>query len=296
MGIELAQALQVAHEIYAQADEILGFPLSVLSWYGPEELLNDTINTQPALFTHSIATLRVLQLKFPLLHPLGLAGHSMGELSALTAAGSLSFADGLRLARIRGELMKQAGDISPGGMAAILGLEIPVVERICTLAGEHTDIVQVANDNSPGQVVISGTNTALERVIPLLHAAGARRVIRLAVSIASHSPLMQHAQRDFSRAVETTIIHDPVIPIIGNVYAQPLVSSDAIRQDLNDQLTNRVRWVESICYLKTIGVTTYLEIGNGSVLCGLVKRIDPTANVFPCSTLQDLENLANLII
>ena len=294
MGRELAQTFDIALEKYNQADEFLGFPLSSLSWYGPEESLNDTINTQPALFTHSIATLEVLHTLLPGLNPIGFAGHSMGELSALAAAGSLSFTDGLYLTRTRGELMKMAGEESPGGMAAILGLDIPEVEYYCALASDLKDIVQVANDNSPGQVVISGTIAALERVIPLLQAAGARRVIRLAVSIASHSPLMQHAQKEFSRIVETTLIHDPIFPIIGNVYAQPLTSSDLIRQDLHDQLTHRVRWVESIHYLKNLGVTNYIEIGNGTVLCGLVKRIDPTADVFACSTLQDLENLVKL--
>lgn len=291
MGIDLAKVFPQAREIYAQADEILGFSLSALCWDGPEATLNDTINTQPALFVHSIASLTVLQAHVLGQKPLGIAGHSMGEISALTAGDSISFADGLRLARTRGELMKQAGERSPGGMVAVLGLAIPDLEQICTIASTGNDIVQVANDNCPGQVVISGTNEALDRVIPLLQAAGARRVIRLAVSIAAHSPLMSHAQEDFTNTINDLAIHNPTRPIIGNVTAQVMQDEKDIRQDLQDQLTHRVRWTETILNFKALGVTQYIEIGNGTVLCGLVNRIDPTATTFSMGTPQDLEKL-----
>ena len=291
MGVDLAKTFPQARDIYIQADEILGFSISALCRDGPDAMLNDTINTQPALFTHSIASLAVLQAHIQDKNPLGIAGHSMGELCALTAVGSLSFADGLRLARARGKLMKQAGEISPGGMAAVLGLAIPDLEQICTIASIGNEIVQVANDNCPGQVVISGTNEALDRAIPLLQAAGARRVIRLAVSIAAHSPLMSHAQEGFTKAIDDLTIHNPTNPIIGNVTAQVMRDAKDIRQDLQDQLTHRVRWTETILNLKSLGVTQYIEIGNGTVLCGLVNRIDPTATTFSMGTPQDLEKL-----
>jgi [acyl-carrier-protein] S-malonyltransferase len=293
MGAELAQIYPVAREIYTQADKILGFSISAISWNGPEESLNDTINTQPALFAHSLASFKVYQELFPNSTPLAVAGHSMGELSALTASGALSFENGLRLARIRGELMKRAGEQTPGGMAAVLGLEIPVVEHLCAIASNMDEIVQIANDNCPGQVVISGTATALDRVAPLLQEAGARRIIKLAVSIASHSPLMFQAQSDFTRAVEATSIHPPSTLIIGNVTAQPLTTAPEIRQDLRDQLTHRVRWTDTILRLKSMGVSNYLEMGSGTVLTGLAKRIDPTASGLPFGSFQDLERLLN---
>jgi [acyl-carrier-protein] S-malonyltransferase len=274
MGYSLAQVYPAARDIFKQADDILGFPLSHMAWEGPEDSLNDTINTQPALFTHSIAVLEVIRSLNLALVPSFHAGHSMGELSALVAAGAVSFNDGLRLVRTRGELMKRAGDRSPGGMAAILGLEIPQIEEICQQASTSTEIVQVANDNCPGQVVISGSNAALDRVQPLLEQAGARRVIRLAVSIAAHSPYMSTSQQDFNQAIALTSIRNPYVPIISNVNAGPMLVADEIKNDLQNQLTHRVRWTESIQFMISAGVTEFFEIGNGSVLSGLVKRID----------------------
>lgn len=274
MGRSLAQEYSAAGETFKEADEILGFPLSQIAWEGPEECLNDTINTQPALFTHSIAVLRVIQSLNLELIPSYVAGHSMGELSALVAAGAISFNDGLRLVRIRGELMKRAGDMSPGGMAAVLGLDIPTLDELCASASTETEIVQVANDNSPGQVVISGSNDALDRLQPLLENAGARRVIRLAVSIAAHSPYMSTSQQDFNQAIAATLIKNPLIPIISNVTALPMLNAEEIKADLQNQLTHRVRWTESVQYLASEGVCECYEIGSGSVLSGLVKRID----------------------
>jgi [acyl-carrier-protein] S-malonyltransferase len=292
MGQSLAQAFPAADEIFRQADDILGFPLSQIAWEGPEDCLNDTINTQPALFTHSIAVLQVIRLLNLDLLPSFLAGHSMGELSALVAAGAVSFRDGLNLVRIRGELMKRAGEIAPGGMAAILGLEIPQIERLCTQASTLSEIVQVANDNCPGQVVISGSNAALDRVQPLLEQAGARRVIRLAVSIAAHSPYMSTSQQDFNQAIASTLIRNPLIPIISNVTATPMLASEEIKNDLQNQLTHRVRWTESIHYMISEGISTFIEIGNGVVLSGLVKRIDRAVIVSPLGSPADFQNLA----
>jgi len=294
MGLELVQEYEVAQETFAQADRILGFSLSNIAWYGPEAELNDTINTQPALFTHSLAALKVIQTKFPNLLPAAIAGHSMGEISAIAASGAFNFGEGLRLARTRGELMKRASELSPGGMAAILGLEVPIVEKICTSVVVDDESLQVANDNCPGQVVISGSASALDRAIPILQQTGARRIIKLAVSIAAHSSLMSSAQLCFNRVVNETSIIDPTIPIIGNVTAKPLSTVQDIRRDLQEQLTQRVRWSESVLELKSFGITHYIEIGTGSVLSGLVKRIDPTAKTISFGTPHDFISLLSI--
>lgn len=295
MGQELVAAFPAAREIFNQADELLGFPLSQLAWDGPESELNDTINTQPALFVHSMAALSVLKEAHPGIQPAYVAGHSMGELSALVAAGALPFADTLFLVRRRGELMKRAGILSPGGMAAIMGLDIPTVENICVQASlrdaESPEIVQVANDNCPGQVVISGNRAALERALPLATQAGARRAIPLAVSIAAHSPLMESAQVDFNQAVEAAPITDPITPIVGNVNAYPLNTAGEIRSDLRDQLTHRVRWTEAIQFMISQGVNTFIEIGSGSVLTGLLKRIDREKEGITFGSPADLDRL-----
>jgi [acyl-carrier-protein] S-malonyltransferase len=294
MGRALSLEYPAAKETFEQADDILGFPLSNIAWAGPEECLNDTINTQPALFTHSIAILQVIQSLGLELVPSFVAGHSMGELSALVAAGALSFSDGLRLVKTRGELMKRAGELSPGGMAAILGLDIPEIEQLCRQASTVTEIVQVANDNCPGQVVISGSNAALDRIQPMLEQAGARRVIRLAVSIAAHSPYMSSSQADFNSSIASTLIKDSYIPVIGNVTAKPLLEASEIINDLQNQLTHRVRWTETVNYLISAGITEFIEIGNGSVLSGLIKRIDRNVIASTLSTPEDFQRIENL--
>lgn len=294
MGRALAQSFPVARDIFDQADDILGFPLSRIAWEGPEESLNDTINTQPALFTHSIAVLQVIHILNLNLRPSFVAGHSMGELSALVAAGTFSFSDGLRLVRTRGELMKRAGEKTPGGMAAVMGLDIPQIEQLCNQASSSSEIVQVANDNCPGQVVISGSNAALDRVQPLLEQAGAKRVIRLAVSIAAHSPFMSTAQEDFSNAVASTPIQAPYIPTIGNVSARPLLDANDIRADLQNQLTHRVRWTESIHAIVSEGISEFIEIGSGSVLSGLIKRINRSVSTTSLGTPDDFQHLQRL--
>ena len=294
MGQQLAAANPLANQTFMDADRLLGYSLSTISWSGPDEQLNDTINTQPALFVHSIAALRVIQEKYPDLHPAFVAGHSMGELSALVSVGSLNFEEGLLLVRKRGELMKQAGEKSPGGMAAILGLDIDTLEKICSAASKDTEIVQIANDNCPGQVVISGASAALERAMQSSKDAGARRAVRLAVSIAAHSPLMVHAQDSFNQAVDSVQFTDPTIPIIGNVSALPLLKVEDIRIDLQAQLNSRVRWTETIQLLLSKGVSTFIEIGNNSVLVGLLKRIDRKARGYSIRNPEDLEILSTI--
>lgn len=292
MGKSLAQTYPEARQVFEMADDLLGFALSRLMWEGPEADLNDTINTQPALLVHSIAALRVLESHYPHIRPAFVAGHSLGELTALAAAKALSFADTLRLVRRRGELMKQAGEQSPGGMAAILGLDIPTLEEICTQASNTDDSVQIANDNCPGQVVLSGENAALERTLAAARAAGARRAIRLAVSIAAHSTLMTPAQQAFNQAVQQAPIQPPEVPVVGNVSARPLTSSDAIREDLQAQLTSRVRWTESVTWMVTQGVTTFYEIGSGKVLTGLLRRINRKSRGVPLGEAANFETLS----
>jgi [acyl-carrier-protein] S-malonyltransferase len=269
----------------------LGIPLSHLAWDGPEAQLNDTINTQPALLVHSVAVLRVVQELYPDFRPALVAGHSMGELSALVAAGALSFLEALKLVRRRGELMKQAGDASPGGMAAVIGLDIPTLEEICQQASREDEIVQVANDNCPGQVVISGNTDALERAMMMATETKALKVVRLAISIAAHSPMMTHAQAEFNRAVDQAPISDPDIPMVGNVTATPLRDAAAIRADLKAQLTSRVRWTETIQHMLDQGIDTFIELGSGEVLTGLIKRINRKARRITLGKPGDFDQL-----
>jgi [acyl-carrier-protein] S-malonyltransferase len=278
MGRALAHAEPAAADVFARADYLLGFPLSTLCWDGPEQALNDTVHTQPALLVHSIAALRVLQQRFPGFRPACVAGHSMGEFAALVAAEALGFDRALELVRERGRAMQAAGTQRPGGMAAVFGLEVDAVAEACERASREVGaVVQVANDNCPGQVVISGDSPALGRAIELLAADGAKKIVRLAVSIGAHSPLMRPAQDRLRRAIDAAGLSDPRIPIIGNVEAAPLTSADAVRRDLEAQLTSRVRWTESIRAMRAAGVTTFAELGAGNVLCGLIRRIDRAA-------------------
>ncbi|MBC8509724.1 MAG: ACP S-malonyltransferase [Anaerolineales bacterium] len=291
MGNSLAQEYALAREVFEEADASLGLKISQLSWDGPEDNLNDTINTQPALLVHSVAALRVFLMLIPEFNPAFVAGHSMGEFSALVAAGALTFQDALKLVRRRGELMKSAGDSSPGGMAAILGLDIPTLDEICSQASTTEQIVQVANDNCPGQVVISGEKNALERAMAAAGEAGARKVVPLAVSIAAHSPLMTHAQEDFNQAVGVAPIAAPKIPVIGNVSAKPLTTPEEIREDLQAQLTERVRWTETIQFLLDQGVDTFVDVGTGNVLTGLVKRINRKTTRLSLGTPEDFAKI-----
>lgn len=288
MGSDLSAAYNVAHDTFVDADQILGFPLKETAWLGPAEKLNDTQNTQPALLVHSVAALRVFGEVFPEFSPKYVAGHSMGELSALVASKALDFESALRLVRTRGESMKSADEIAPGGMAAIIGLDLPTLDEICAQASEEVEIVQVANDNCPGQVVISGSLPALDRAMELCRTAGARLTKRLAVSIAAHSPLMASAQDRYAAAVASAPLARPTIPIIGNVYALPLLNEQEIRDDLEAQLTSRVRWTDSIRYMIDQGIVNFIEIGTGSVLVGLLKRIDRSVNGFRFGEPEDI--------
>jgi [acyl-carrier-protein] S-malonyltransferase len=293
MGKELAAAHPEARRVFEEAEETLGVPLSKIAWEGPEAELNDTINTQPALLVHSVAALRVFEKMHPVFKPAHVAGHSLGELSAAVAAGALAYPSALRLVRRRGELMKEAGIKSPGGMAAILGLDIAALEKVCAEASTGGEVVQVANDNCPGQVVISGHSGAVTRAMEGAKAAGAKRALPLAVSIAAHSPLMESAQEAFYDAVVLAPIKDSEIPLIGNVDAMPLKNAVDIGADFQAQLTSRVRWTETIQAMRKAGVTTFVELGTGSVLTGLLKRIDAEAVGIALGEPADFEKLAS---
>jgi len=291
MGRELAAQFPAAKQIFDEADSILGFAIMNLMWNGPKEELDETVNTQPALYVHSIAAWMTFATQSTL-KPAAVAGHSLGELSALTASGALSFSDGLKLVRKRGELMKRAGDTNPGGMAAILAVAIPTLDKVCAEASTDDQIVQVANDNCPGQVVISGHKSALERAMAGAKAAGAKRALPLAVSIAAHSPLMDSIQVEWNSAVDACEIKDPEIPVIGNVHAKAMRTADELRADIKAQMQSRVRWTESVKEMSGSGIQAYVEAGSGSVLIGLIKRIESTAVGYPLGNPSDFEAIA----
>lgn len=291
MGKDLAGHFPQAKQFFDEADALFGFSLSNLMWNGPEADLNDTVNTQPALFVHSMAAYETFARLFPDFEPAALAGHSLGELSALCAAGAFSYTDGLRLVRMRGELMKRAGELNPGGMAAILGLDIPTLDKVCAEASAENEIVQVANDNCPGQVVISGAKPAVERAMAAAKAAGAKRAMPLAVSIAAHSPLMASIQEEWNSAVDAVTMNDLKVPVIGNVHALGMKTSAEARADLKAQMQSRVRWTDSVSLMSEMGINTFVEAGSGTVLGGLVKRIAKDAANYPLGSPQDFAAL-----
>ncbi len=299
MGKELAEKYPTAKTTFDEADSILGFSLSQIMWDRPGDALNETVNTQPALYVHSVAAWRTFTNLFPdpstgsgqRLKPATVAGHSLGELSALTASGALSFSDGIRLVRTRGELMKRAGELNPGGMAAILGVDIPTLDKVCAEASTNNEVVQVANDNCPGQVVISGNKSALERAMNGAKAAGAKRALPLQVSIAAHSPLMDSIQAEWNAAVDACAFETPTIPVVGNVHAKPMLTADELRADIKGQMQSRVRWTESVQLMLGNGIQSYVEAGTGEVLLGLIKRIELSTFRFPLGTPKDFDAL-----
>jgi [acyl-carrier-protein] S-malonyltransferase len=273
MGKELCAVSPAAAEVFARADQLLGFPLSRLCFEGPAEVLDDTAYTQPAILTTSVAALRALEERS--WRPAFAAGHSLGEFSALVAASALTFEEALLLVRERGLLMKEAGERHPGGMAAVIGLEASQVEQICSPIREATGgYVGVANDNCPGQVVISGDEQALQMGMEAAKAAGARRVVRLAVSIAGHSPLMAEIAASFRRVLEKVAIRPPKVPFVPNATAEALTEPDQVREVLGRQLTSPVHWTKSVQWIIHQGCTCFIEAGPGEVLTGLLRRID----------------------
>lgn len=279
MGHDLYISSPEARAVFEEADSVLGFALSRLCFEGPEDVLRQTINAQPAIMTVSVAYLKGASMLKNAPHPVFLAGHSLGEYTALVAAGTVSFADGVRLARERGRLMQEAGEQTPGSMLAVIGLDEPTVDSICQEAG-----TQIANINCPGQIAISGPIQALERATELARQKGAQRVIPLKVSGAFHSRLMQPAADGMARAVSTLEFRDAAIPILANTTAQPLTSGTALKNELLHQLCHCVQWQKSIEWMIGQGVLHFVEVGPGQVLTGLIKRISKEAHVTSTDT------------
>lgn len=291
MGRELAESSPAARAVFDLADQRLGFPLSDLLWNGPQPDLDSTINAQPALLTMSWAVVRALREAadrrgVALPAPDFCAGHSLGEYSALVAAGALDFEAALTLVRERGRLMALAGERQPGAMAALIGADDATAERIAAALPQ----VQVANFNSPGQVVLSGSVEGIAQLAEVAKAHGVRKVMPLAVTIAAHSPLMASIVDEYRQAVAATPLRAPSIPVIGNIHARPLGDPDAIRVELVDQLTASVRWVASVEYMAAQGVSRFIELGSGNVLTGLGKRIVKGAEWRAVGKPEDIED------
>jgi [acyl-carrier-protein] S-malonyltransferase len=273
-----------ARELVERADRILGFPLSRVMFQGPEPELRQTRNTQPAIFLHSMVLVTLMRGDGPSMT----AGHSLGEYAALVAAGALTFEDGLRLVRLRGELMQTAGELAPGTMAAVIGLEAAVVEDICREVSAEAGVVQPANFNSPGQIAISGSLAGVRRAMEAARLHGAKMVKELVVSGAFHSSLMESAREGLERALKDAPIADARIPVYANVTAEPVTRAAEIRALLVAQLTCPVRWEESVRNMVRDGAERFLEIGPGRVLQGLVKRITPSAAAAGIERYPDL--------
>lgn len=292
MGAALVETSSAAQSVFEKADQLLGVSLSRLCFEGPADELNDTYNTQPALYVTSVAALEALGEAGYQVKPKYVAGHSLGEYSAYVAAGVLSFEDGLRLVRERGRLMKQAGELNPGSMAAILKLDDARVAEICQqVTSEGHGTLQVANYNSTGQLVISGDDKAVDKGIELALAAKARKAVKLPVSIAAHSELMRVVADSFREAIDQTPLNLPEMPIIANMTAQPLSSLEAIREEMAGQLTSSVRWSETVQWMIDHGIDTFLEIGSKDVLKGLIRRIDKKVKTVTVGTPDEIKAL-----
>ncbi len=271
MGDAWYRASEEARLVFAQADAHLGYALSELCFHGPAERLNRTEITQPAVFVTSLAMWAAAKAKLPA--PDYLAGHSLGEFSALVAAGILTFEDGLRVVARRGQLMAEAGEKSPGGMAALIGVNAAKAQALCEAVVAATgETLVVANDNNPRQVVISGTETALEVAEREAPNHGVRRFVRLAISVAPHSPLMAPAQAELAALLDELTFRPPMIPVVFNRTATPLEEAKAIKDAIVQQLTSPVRWRESLLWMDSQGVDHFIEVGPKDVLSGLVKR------------------------
>lgn len=291
MGRDLAERFPAARAAFEEADAALGVPLTRLMWEGPEEELTLTLNAQPAILAHSVAVARVLAERLG--DAAYGAGHSLGEFSAYVVAGSLAYADALRTVRRRGELMFRAGQERPGTMAALLGLDDAAVERVCREASGPDGECVPANYNSPAQVVISGDLAAVERAMTLATAAGAKRAVRLNVSGAFHSPLMAVAEAGLEARLAEVELATPRFPIVSNVTAEPVAEPGEARRLLVRQLTSPVRWTASMRYLVGVGVTRFLELGPGSVLAGLLKRVSREVEVRSIGTADEAEAFLN---
>jgi [acyl-carrier-protein] S-malonyltransferase len=291
MGKALAEAFPSARAVFEEVDDALGEKFSALIWEGPKETLTLTENAQPALMAVSVAVMRVLEkekgvslantAKF-------VAGHSLGEYSALAAAGAFSLADAARLLRLRGQAMQKAVPVGVGAMAALLGVGVDVAEKVAAEAAQG-DVCQVANDNEPTQVVLSGHKVAIDRVPEIGKAFGVRRAVPLPVSAPFHCSLMQPAADAMAEALANVTVHTPAVPVVANVLAQPISDPDEIKKRLVEQVTGTVRWRECVAYMAANGITDFYEIGAGKVLAGLVKRTAPSVNAASLGTPSDID-------
>lgn len=288
MGHDLYQDFESAKAVFDQADEALGFAISRLCFDGPEDELRKTINAQPAIVTASFACLEACrEAGVDLPPPSFVAGHSLGEYTALAAAGALDFANTVYLARERGRLMHEAGQMTPGGMVAIIGLDEAPLNELCAETG-----AQVANLNCLGQTVISGAEENINKAVELAKDKGAHRAIPLQVSGAFHTPLMQPAVDGMAKIIAKLDFKDPTPPIIGNTIAQPLATAAAVKEELLYQLCNCVQWQPSVEYMIAHGVSTFIEIGPGKVLAGLIKRIDRDVKILNIGDVESVRNFS----
>src|SRR5881394_589343 len=293
MGAALAQASRTAQDVFDEVDEALGQSLFRLMREGPEEELRLTENAQPAIMAHSMAVFRALSRDggVDLAKAASfVAGHSLGESSALCAAGSFDLSTTAKLLRLRGQAMQEAVAVGEGAMAALLGADVALAQRIADAAAEG-EVCTVANDNDPSQVVISGHKSAIDRAIAIAKDMGAKRAIPLPVSAPFHCPLMQPAAEAMRDALSYVVIKPPAVPVYANVTSQPETDPDTIRNQLVKQVTGMVRWRESIANMSAAGVEEFVEVG-GKVLGGMVKRISPDAKVTSVMTIEDIEALA----
>jgi [acyl-carrier-protein] S-malonyltransferase len=298
MGKDLADAFRPAREVFQEVDDALSQKLSRLMWEGPEADLTLTENAQPAIMAHSMAVLRILEQEMGLdvaKHAYLVAGHSLGEYSALCAAGAFTLADTARLLRTRGQAMQSAVPVGEGGMTALIGADIEQAESVAREASAAGGVCVVANDNAPGQVVISGTMDALARAGEIAKAKGIKRAMPLAVSAPFHSPLMQPAADRMAEELAKVTIRPLSVPVLANVTAGEAVNPDHVRQLLIEQITSRVRWRESIAALRGLTVDTTVEFGGNKVLTGMIKRIDKELANITLDTPADLEAFGKVL-
>lgn len=284
MGKDVYETLPESRAVFEQADEALGFPLSRLIFEGPESDLKQTVNTQPALLTASIAYLEALKSRG--IRPDYTAGHSLGEYSALVAAGVLEFRDAVKLVRLRGQFMEEAVPGGQGAMAAVLGAEREALAQLCLSVSETDGQVELANVNCPGQIVVSGSAEGVAAIVARVKEAGAKRAIPLEVSGPFHSSLMKEAAERLGSELQGTVFRAPQVPVIANVTAEPVTDEEEIRGLLVRQVYSPVLWQDSVERLIALGVDTFVEIGSGTVLAGLIRKIDKNVKVISVNSLE----------
>lgn len=295
MGRDLAEAYPAARAVFDEVDEALGEKLSALIWEGEAETLTLTQNAQPALMATSMAAVRALEAEgVSVTQAAFVAGHSLGEYSALAAAGAIGLADTARLLRLRGQAMQSAVPVGEGAMAAVLGLDIEAVEKVAEAASE-AGVCQVANENDPAQTVVSGAKAAVERAVDLAKEAGAKRAILLPVSAPFHSALMQPAAEAMDAALAEVAIAAPAVPLVANVSAEAVSDPDTIRRLLVEQVAGRVRWRSSVAWMAEQGVTAFWELGAGKALSGMIRRIAKEAETRAIGAAADVSEAAALI-